>query len=501
MKARLYTILTGLLMAACITSYGQEIVSQFTIQKPDRGFKGCDVMVNEDGTLLIGAISSTSPYFYDPEYVIYKTTSDGDAIDSLIFYTPNGLNGPNFTSSSDLYDKHFLFRNNTATDSYIITLHYRDMADNHYFRMILIDAELNINDDISVQVDLDANEDFVWDRWLLDPKNDFIVSFWTGDEFHIKRISLNGTIINALETTALFPQQIDYGYNPDTTLWYSGFGILNSNPLTYYKLGGYQSLSDTYPVYGYFFDEDFNMIGTHWYESNEDILFNGGNLEHIVPIDENSYLMVSEMEYPNNEAGVALIKYDFNHNPTCISPELGNSSYPLETKIAYDNTIYQLYLNFGSKWKVFLACMTNELDLAWTIELPGLGFDGLIGNSITFKPNGDIVVGFGLSHSYDEGSGIIVYTIRNTPANTTEKVDCNSFFSFYPNPVIDQLTLRFDDGVKPESVELYDLTGRWVSTKRNGLKNIDLNAISSGVYMLRITTTDGKTYRERVIKE
>jgi hypothetical protein len=94
-----------------------------------------------------------------------------------------------------------------------------------------------------------------------------------------------------------------------------------------------------------------------------------------------------------------------------------------------------------------------------------------------------------------------IVTLCDNYDGMTETTSIEHPFTLYPNPVKDQLSLRFDDGVEPESVELYDLTGRWVSTKRNGLKNIDLNAISSGVYMLRITTTDGKTYRERVIKE
>jgi hypothetical protein len=67
--------------------------------------------------------------------------------------------------------------------------------------------------------------------------------------------------------------------------------------------------------------------------------------------------------------------------------------------------------------------------------------------------------------------------------------------------VKDLLSLRFDDGTEPESVELYDLAGRLVGTKPNGLESIDMSAMTSGVYMLRVTMKDGARYHEKILKE
>jgi hypothetical protein len=67
--------------------------------------------------------------------------------------------------------------------------------------------------------------------------------------------------------------------------------------------------------------------------------------------------------------------------------------------------------------------------------------------------------------------------------------------------VKNQLNLRFDDGVEPESVELYNLAGCLVATRRNNIQSIDMNKMSSGVYTLRVTMKDGTSYHEKVIKE
>ena len=505
MKTRLYTLLTGLLMAACITSYGQEFINRFTIQKPNREiFIGCDIMENQDETLLIGAASSTNPYFYDPEYLIYKTTPNGEILDSLSITAPDGMNSQFFTSTLDASDEHFLLRNITAPDSYIITNYYRGIDNNHYLRMVSIDADLNVKDDISILVDEDFEGSFTWDKWLIDAQNDLIASFWIDEVFHIMRIGLDGTVKTHREITEIFPPKFDYEYHTDTVLWYTCFGILDESPLTYYKLGSYKTASETYPVHCYFFDEDLNIIGTHWFERyDEDILFNGGNLEHILPFAENSYLMASEMEYPNGDMGSALIKFDMDLNPICISQEFGNLGYPFDTRVADDNSIFQLYVNFGNaSWPVSLACLDSELHLNWEIVLPGLQYDGIYGNNMIIKENGDIVVAFLGSNDYGASNTIIyVYTIRNTPASTSEKTNFNTPFSLYPNPVKNRLTLRFDDGTEPESVELYDLAGRLVGTKPNGLESIEMSTMSSGVYMLRVTTKDGTSYHEKILKE
>ena len=503
MKTKLYTLITGLLMAVSITSYGQEIVSQFTLHTNNSYIIGCDLYENQDGTLLIGTTSSSTPYFYDSRFTIIKTTPEGETINSLDITTPEGMNGQNFTSVLERADKRFLFP--VAKDMYVAISHFWNINGNtynYYVREVIVNNNLDVINDVTVQVAQTGQDAFTWDKWFIDTNNDLIVSFWIGETFHIMRIGLDGTVKNAVETSELFPPDFEYGYTVDTLLWYSGFGIYKNNPMTYYKLGGFCSESGGCPVYCYFFDTDFNIIGTNWYEEyDENIFFSGSNIEHIVPFDEDSYLMASQMEYSNNEAGCALVKYDMNHNPICISPQLGNYDYPLDTKITSNGTIYQYHSNvmYGTIWA---ACLDPSLNLIWDIELEAVGINGLNGSSLISKANGDIIVGFACVRMYSQAStDIFVYTIRNTPANTTEKTNCDLCFSFYPSPVKDHLTLRFDDGAEPESVELYDLAGRLVSTKPNGLESIDMNAMPSGVYLLRVTLKDGTCYHEKIVKE
>ena len=74
-------------------------------------------------------------------------------------------------------------------------------------------------------------------------------------------------------------------------------------------------------------------------------------------------------------------------------------------------------------------------------------------------------------------------------------------FTLYPNPVKDQLSLRFDDGEEPESVELYNLVGLLVASRRNNIESIDMSTMSSGVYTLCVTMKGGTRYHKKILKE
>jgi hypothetical protein len=126
--------------------------------------------------------------------------------------------------------------------------------------------------------------------------------------------------------------------------------------------------------------------------------------------------------------------------------------------------------------------------------------DVAYGHTLTTLPNGNIAVSVASMHnSY---SRLYIYFINDgDPTNTAEMAASEMPYTLYPNPVKDLLSLRFDDGDEPESVELYDLAGRLVGTKPNGLESIDMEAMSSGVYMLRVTMKDGTSYHEKILKE
>ena len=509
MKTRLYTLLTGLLMAACITSYGQEIVSDFTFQNGFR-FSDTDVVECSDGSLITGF------YFYNSSYdvtgfLVCKSSPEGQLIDSVkLDYGSN------------------LFSINEETDSFVISSYLWEEADSTLsFRMTFINADLNVTNEILIPLFVGINPDnWSMDELLLDPQNNFIISYWTDlvindywatyGVFHLMRIGLDGTIISESGTDELLPPNWSNMHVPDSALtyWDKCLGIFNDAPLSYYLLGGYIGTDDNHPwpLYTYFFDEDLNLTNTIVYDYlAEDTYYDWVGSEHLVPLEKsidketNTYLMAAQIHYPNGQFESSLVKYNTNHNVLAMtsveaSPNIGYGS-PIQTIVADENTIFHAYNSYASTYNrvVRIARLDNDLNILWNITLPGGQANYGYGNCMITLQNGYVAIAFMI---YGNSSDRLhLYIIRDDYDNTQEMTDIERPFALYPNPVKDQLSLRFDDGAEPESVELYDLAGRLVGTKPNDLESMDMSAMPAGVYMLRVTMKDGTHYHEKIIKE
>jgi hypothetical protein len=67
----------------------------------------------------------------------------------------------------------------------------------------------------------------------------------------------------------------------------------------------------------------------------------------------------------------------------------------------------------------------------------------------------------------------------------------------YPNPTNGFVKI---EGIEPAEVQVYNAVGQMVKTVR-GTNNIDVSSLAEGVYLLRITDADGRSYAGRVMKE
>lgn len=498
MKTKLYTLLTGLLMAACLTSFGQEIVSEFTLKKDNMNFFNCSLFENKDGSLLFGTQMYNPNNYEEWGHLFYKITPEGEILDSLIIDAP---------------DLSKMFRNPEVTDSYIVvqddwTYDETDSVSILHFNIFFIDAGLHITNEISVPTfSLPGEFYYTYSPWFIDTQNDFILSIWAGDVLHLARVGFDGTIKATAEHTGLFAPNYDQEpCGADSTLIYSdmGFGVFSESPLTYYLLGGYYPASGPFPIIGYFFDEDFRLIDRRLYEDfSDNIAFDGGNTEHILPLADGSYLTVAQIsQLSPTSGGVGLAKFDMNHNPICASPLFGSSHcYPRQTLIADDNTIYQLY-DIGGGWtthKWALARLNGELNVDWEYTLPQSQIYAFDGTDMIKLENGDIAL-LSICRRSSMYRAVVVI-LRDTYDSTPETTNMEPPFTLYPNPVKGLLSLRFDDGEEPESVELYNLVGRLVASRRNDIESIDMSTMSSGVYTLCVTMKDGTRHHHKVIKE
>ena len=501
MKTKLYSLLTGLLMAACVTSYGQEIVSEFSFQNGNM-FSNTDIMECSDGTLLTGISYFNSDY---TEYglLVCKTSPEGQLIDSVKF------------------DYGTLFGINGVADSFVISsFGWNDADSTELFQMTFIDADLNITETRSISLfsGVDPHRLSI-DELILSPENEFVVSYWTdlvehsywnkSGVFHIMRVSLDGTIVAESETDKILPPNWSNAHPSDSALTYysQGFGLFEESPRVYYKVGGYIGTNNSHPwpLIAYFFDEDLILTDTVIYKYiDENTYFDWAGHEHFVPFETETYLMAAQIHHPDGVYRASLVKYDKENNPLIVKGVESSTTTgsPIKTVVVDENTVYHAFLVHQgySSSAVGLVRLDNELNNLWNITLSGGQSNYAYGQCLKALQNGDVAIALFTTFGYS-GDHFHLYIIHDSYDSTLERPTTECPFTLYPNPVKDLLSLNFTASIEPESVELINLQSQTISKASNSLKTIDMSALSSGVYMLRVILKDGTSYYEKIVKE
>lgn len=504
-KTKLYTLVTGLMMAACIASYGQETVSEFSLQNGNL-FSNTDIMECSDGSLLTG-ISYYSSDYVESGILVCKTSPNGQLIDSVRF------------------DYGTLFGINGAIDNFVISSFGWDDADStEIFQMTFIDANLNVTETVSIPIfsGVDPNRLSI-DELILTPEDEFVVSYWTDlvahsywnkyGVFHVIRIGLDGTILAENETDKILPPNWSNGHPSDSALTYysQGFGIFEESPRVYYKMGGYIGTNNNHPwpLIAYFFDENLVLTDTIVYKYlDENTYFDWVGHEHFVPFEKNvsseTVLMAAQVRHSDGIYRASLVKYDMENNPLIIksvesSTTTGN---PIKTVVVDENIVYHAYqVRQGySSSAVGLVRLDNNLNDLWNITLSEGQSNYAYGQCLRALQNGDVAIAFFTTFG-NSGDYFHLYIIHDGYDCTPESANEKHPFTIYPNPVKDQLNLSFAQGNALESLAIYDMFGHMVGTKCSKLEHIDMSMLPVGVYMLDINMKDGTRYHEKIVKE
>lgn len=105
----------------------------------------------------------------------------------------------------------------------------------------------------------------------------------------------------------------------------------------------------------------------------------------------------------------------------------------------------------------------------------------------------------------------LVDTINNPPVNqsliviegSTLGIDnfTNSSFSLFPNPTRDMLNIKTNDNIVMKTAQVYDLLGKMVMETEINQDAVNVQALSSGTYILLLRDSDGKDYSQKFIRE
>ena len=475
MKTKLYSILTGLLMAACITSYGQEIVG--TLTTPATSFYG-GIVETSDGGFLIGCCTN----LYNRGYTVYKVTPEGAFLDSV-----------RFTGIYDMLEV-------PSEPDLTLLYGYEIEANVYQLTLTLIDDGLNVVNEASIPI---GEYDYdLWDGFVFVSPNGEILfpySVNMNDVFHIMRIALDGTVLEDKAFDEIPCGTWDSEGTNDSMVYYSDVNVFTESPLTYKCLGIYKNTENTTIVVNHLIDENLNLIETIEYASYDpDAIFGPESFTFVSTLGaeastRKTYLSTSMRSH--NMTASTIIRYDSDNHPDAWR-RFASNSQPGYFVAEEENSLYFIY---SSNYRFSLYRLDGDLNNLWHITLPSPTSASTSIHTMKTLKNGDLVVGYSI---YEQGEPYSNYCIvsDNTLDGMDEPMHAEKPFELYPNPTKGTITLRFTKS-EPTNVAVYDLTGRIVGTKSEGMKSIDMSTMPTGVYMLSVTMKDGTSYNEKIIKE
>jgi hypothetical protein len=109
--------------------------------------------------------------------------------------------------------------------------------------------------------------------------------------------------------------------------------------------------------------------------------------------------------------------------------------------------------------------------------------------------------GTGALAAFSTARWVMSVTGVNATLGTTEVLNSRQL-QIYPNPVKDVLNFKLSDGLRVESVEIYDLAGKQINVKNSKfVSSINVSNLVKGNYILRVKADDGKVHIQKIIKD
>ena len=481
MKAKLYTILTGLLMTTCITSYGQEIVTEFTSNSYSYD---CDIVEASDGSIIVGS------YYGGDNYTIYKLSPEGTPIDSI---TLPGTASLNINQLLEV----------PATPDCFLVVCAKLQSFSVMLKFILMDADFFILNEANTSIQTGASYGMDYKAVFLTPDKRIVVPYTIHNgENNVKRYafySLSGTLLTNLTINEILNDASLNAPEIDTLLGDFHFKSFTASPITYSCLGRYDMDGEKHFV-NYILDNSFNFTNRIEYAPIAPEMPFSNTGATVLPFDQPDVETHLLFAY-TSPSQPTFIRYDNDGTSIAFHRFPEASSDPSYRITAADqNTIYYSHGKFQFGSTQHLIRLNGNLETVWEIPLPCPNTQQNLIRSMKVLQNGNVAIGTSLYKSSNT-SILQVFIIHDGYDTTPESTKTECPFTLYPNPVKDHLTLRFDDGKEPEGVELYSLAGSLVAKQCKDLEIIDMSAMPTGVYMLRVIMKDGASYHEKIFKE
>lgn len=397
------------------------------------------------------------------------------------------------------YPHNCLIKNPYNENELIYT--YFSYGEPFYYNAVFFDKDLNIIEEIS--------EPFLVDDFklvhisFLNLDNNFIYIWNAESKCQIAEVDIYGKVIKSsvlkennnphyLYRYSFFvydKEKKQYGFIDDSNGKEHIFNIFDKdlNFIKSYTLSGYDGYKLFGAAYGYGCVASLNdgtfAFTERFYNPND---YNDRFLQ-MCRLDKNFNIIDKNIIGYEDEDG---LKYSINKEWNDIVKCKDGSLYCIWYK-NYNATATDLYVGYYDKDLNLLWERCCKKDMACAGNF--LGIDVLEDGGLVLAGNntGD----WGVAGSY---SSVIIFENNGTVLTEHNGIDFRPY-SFYPNPASNAINISFSPDVNAEKVEIYGIDGKLYHEQNFNMESINVNGLSSSIYMMKLLMDNGETFSEKIV--
>ena len=419
---------------------------------------------------------------------LFKITPEGVAIDSS--FIPGSM--------FRIHGGCPKLRNPFDDNSNILTTFYRQ-DDVSHFKALYINDNLEIVNEIDTELDISGTigTDF---RAFINHNNDIVIHGCDSD-------TTERFIVLGLDgTTKLVSQSIEKKHY---MLAQRPFFMINKSPVCYGFITCRRTSSGDW-VYIEVYDEEFNRIEEHKINTASQYTY-VSYYAHMYGsyLDEGHFLLTAPASDQYNNHFNVLVKFD-NNFQVVEKFTFGDSSsdYLMKKNIAAtdDGRIYVVWVDQVGSYERNLIIDCLDFDLNLQDESRCLSILHIVNSGLAVRSNGGLALcGWGYkSDAYYYESSYIYAVVFNEYFSTSEIAASAKTFLCYPNPAKDIVHIELSENSDCQSIEIYSLDGRLVKTHHGTSlqpSTINIANLTPGLYLIKVSMSDGKEFTERIVKE
>ena len=388
----------------------------------------------------------------------------------------------------------------------------------YYYTAVFFDDELNITETVETPIEVEGFDEYC-DLFFDNNSNNLIMVYKSKSEentYVYAKMDIYGEIIN-----------INYSSLQEystTSLGDSPLFVYSADPLQYgcmHIINPYVSGDHLNRIV--IMNEDMEVVevkelgigfdGEYQFAIGENRLMTGMSDGTILEYSricstiygEKDYLQITKYDKDLNVIDCARITNGWDSNS---KENASVECIPIECK---DGSIYVIwrYRNQNDYiYTYFLSKLDNNLNVKWERSITSDSTWNVLWMAFLMENETLVINGYKDAYlDYGVEDNVTICFFIHGDGKENETMASSEFsayirpYSFYPNPVEDKINIRFSPDIICEKVEIFGLDGKLYHEQNFNLETINIDDLSTGIYMMKLQLINGNIFTEKVIKK